>query len=192
MAGLPVEKKYRGTAQADTSVLAALTLYQLSLIPQGVTEGERVGRKAFFHSMFVKGVLSLSTSTVVASAGEVVKISLVLDKQCNGAAATTLSLVDTDTLLSFNNLANAGRYKTLWSKNITLNHTAACGNGTSNDTVQLKRPFSFFVKMALPIEFDDVTGAITEIKSNNVFMMTQSLVGGLATIQFHSRVRFTD
>ncbi len=122
---------------------------------------------------------------------DVVRIILYLDKQANGATATTAQILESDDYQSFNNLANKSRFRTLMDRTYAMEATAGAGDGTTNDLTGNIIQDSFFKKINVPIEFDSTTGAITEIKSNNIGVMTLSKAG-ICTFLSKMRVRFSD
>lgn len=162
---------------------------QLALIPQGVTESTRVGRKCVIKSIQLRGQL---TYTPGASAGGacVGYMYLVWDKQCNGAAAAM-----TDVLTSaagptgLINLANSERFVVLRRWHVPFNSSAGVTTAYATRAV----PIDYFKKCNIPIEFSSTTGAITEIKSNNLFLLAQSSIeDDLIAMSGAVRLRFSD
>jgi len=118
---------------------------------------------------------------------------VVLDKQCNGAAPNVDDILETTDWQSFNNLANKNRFRTLYDKTFVLNPLSASGDGTANDFGEYDRAFTFFKKCSIPIEFDSTTGAITEIKSNNLVILAISDTSNtVTTMNSKIRLRFSD
>lgn len=97
-----------GTALATTGVI---TNSSLNLIPQGILENNRIGRKCTIKKIQFRGVIQFNSSTT--ESGEVVRIMVVWDKQANGAAATITDILETADEKSFNNLSNKNRFVTL-------------------------------------------------------------------------------
>lgn len=162
---------------------------QLNLIPQGVTESTRVGRKCTVKS--IMGRLDIAYSPAAAAiAATSAAIYLVLDKQANGAAASA-SDVFTSTALTqaLHNLANSQRFVVLKKWVFALNSTA----GATTAYNSFVKHIEFYKKCNIPLEFSSTTGAITELRSNNLFLLagaynTDDLVGVSGNI----RVRFSD
>lgn len=162
---------------------------QLALIPQGDTESTRDGRVATIKSIHIKGALTLVPAALGLASGTTYMI-LVLDKQCNGAAAAIGDVLTGNSMaLSFNNLANSERFTILkkwaWDWNPAAGVTAAFNNQSKH--------MDYFKKVDIPMHFSGTTGAITEIRSNNIFL----LAGSVSTIDDYvyfsgaTRIRFT-
>jgi len=167
---------------------------QFSLIPQGVTQSTRVGRKAMVKSIHLHGYCSVAPGAVGGS--DPIVLYLMLDKQCNGAAATVTG--DTGIFTSANvmqmnvNLANGDRFKILKRIELVMNAQA----GVVGALAPSVKTFNWYGKCNIPIEFDPSasTGAITTIRSNNIFLVagaagqTDDTVTCLGTC----RLRFSD
>lgn len=191
--GLNVESKFLDTALSfgfDTTLEVPAT-GQLTLIPQGVTESTRVGRSCQLRSIQIRGSIIYSPGADTTGA-DIVYLWLVQDKQCNGAAAAVTDVVTT-TLAStaMVNLANSDRFK-IWRKWCI---PVQAGAGVSMAYGKDMKPFEFFTKLNVPIEYDSsaTTGAIGTIRSNNFFLMAGDTsaddeVGFNGTC----RLRFTD
>jgi len=123
-------------------------------------------------------------------------IWLVLDKQCNGAAATaggTDTSIFTSTLAStaLVNLANGDRFRIL--KKFVFNLTSAAGvSGAYGNVAKFDE---CYLRVNIPIEFDPSldTGALTTIRSNNIFLVAGADNGDdLASFQGSCRIRYAD
>ncbi len=188
------EKKFHDIDVDDATVAAAgaiLNSGSINLIPQGTTEITRIGRKAVLRSINWRYEVFQTAGTSLSTASDVCRIILYLDKQCNGVTAAITDIIETADFQSFRNLANSGRFKILMDKNVIMNLPSAAGNGTANDTAHYSRIGSFYKKCNIPLEFSSTTGAITEIRSNNLGVLLITLAGNCG---FHSKVRlrFTD
>ncbi len=190
------ELKFHDLDIDDATVAAGGTIQTsgtVCVIPQGVTEKQRVGRKCVVRSINWRFQLTTVEQDGVADPlnSDTVRVILYLDKQCNGAAAGVTDILEADDYQSFNNLANKTRFRTLMDRTYTLNVKAGGGNGTASDWAATVINDTFFKKVNIPIEYDSTTGAITEIKSNNIGVL---LLGLQATTSFDSkmRLRFSD
>ncbi len=165
----------------------------LPTIAQGVTENTRIGRKCTIASINWRYTYSIGVTASMQN-GETVRLMLVLDKQCNGAAAGLADIFETDHYQSFNNLANKGRFRTLMDRTIDINPQAAGGNGTANDTAGVNVSGSFFTKCKIPIEYDTSvsTGDVGSIRSNNLLVIGFGKTGGICVFDSKVRLRFTD
>lgn len=161
---------------------------QLCLIPQGVTESTRVGRKCTVRSISMKGTLTYNPGTSTAGA-TTIWLTLVLDKQCNGAAATNGDVYVGNPMNNFRNMANISRFTVLKRIIIDFNSTA----GVSGAYSASQKTFGFTKKCNIPLEFSSTTGALTELKTNNLFLLANSYPGDdLVTIAGVTRIRFSD
>ncbi len=166
----------------------------LNLIGQGITESLRVGRKCTIKSIWWRVQFDLPKFDAIAApnAGDTVRAIIYLDKQCNGATATVTDILNTADWRSFRNLSNQGRFTILMDKLHTVNYMQMASDGaglvSGGATV---RDYTYYKKCNTPIEFDDTTGAITEIRSNNYGLL---VIGSTNTMGMGSffRLRFSD
>ncbi len=162
----------------------------LLLIPQGVDNNERVGRSICVSSIQVDGRIRLVAGVAASGGHNLVKVQLVLDKQCNGADATILDVVETATIDSYRNLANAKRFKILATKVINL-QGSFYGNGTDTKSGPVGVPFTLYKKLSLPVVYDSTAGAVTELQTNNLFLMGSMSESVTANFLGKVRIRFT-
>lgn len=162
---------------------------QLILIPQGTTESTRIGGQCCIKSIQIKGNMTFVPGGDTVGSNTAY-MWLVLDKQCNGAAAAF-----TDVLTSANphqaliNLNNSDRFVIL--KKWVWNFVSQAGVQAAFSG-QLK-PMDFYKKVNIPIEYSSTTGAITEIRSNNIFLLAASRgADDLVTFAGITRVRYDD
>ncbi len=165
----------------------------INLIAQGVTESTRIGRKCTLKNIGWHYVYSMPEITAAGSPPpfDNLRIILYIDKQANGATATVLNILETADFQSFNNLSNSGRFRTLMDKTFTLNYRAGAGITASSDYPSVTFKGSFYKRCNIPLEFDNTTGAITEIRSNNIGVL---LISSASACGFASkfRLRFSD
>lgn len=191
--GPSAELKFHDLDIDDAAVAVGGTIAQSScnLIAQGVTESTRVGRKCTIKSINWRWDVTIPNAANMTNGLDTVRIILFLDKQCNGAAATALGILETADYQSFNNLANKSRFRVLMDRTVDINAQAAGGDGAANDLLGIHKSDTFFKTVNLPIEFDSTTGALTEIRSNNIGVL---LLGrnGFASFNSKMRLRFGD
>ncbi len=165
----------------------------INLIAQGVTESTRVGRKCVIRNIGWKFRIKEPETNGGTSAppSDTVRVILYLDKQCNGAAATVGGILESTDFQSFNNLANRSRFHIMMDRIYTLNHAGGIGTAADQDCAEVVVDDSFYKRCNIPLEFDATTGAVTEIRSNNigVLLITE---GGTAGFESKFRLRFTD
>lgn len=186
-----VELKFHDV-DLDDAVVAATGGITDSIckIPQGTTEITRIGRKCTITNINWHFQVQLPAGTSTGGTADTVRVILYLDKQCNGAAATITGILESADFQSFNNLGNKSRFKTLMDRDYNLN-TNLSGDGTTVDSGLLLHNDSFYKKCNIPIEFDAVAGAITEIRSNNLGVLLISSQG-IAGFVSKFRLRFSD
>lgn len=177
----------------DDAVVASAGAIQTSgtvnAIAQGVTESNRIGRKCTIRSINWRWTVFLPETDAVATpaAPDTLRIILYLDKQCNGAAAAVTDLLETADHHSFNNLANKGRFKVLMDRRVDINYAGlASDNAGVVSQAAVTCDGMFYQKCNIPIEFDSTTGAITEVRSNNIGVL---LISGNGTCGFGSKMR---
>ncbi len=168
----------------------------VNIIPQGITEITRVGRKCVVKSINWKYSVSLPLVSNTASAplGDTVRVVLYLDKQCNGATAASsgiTGILRADDFQSFRELSNVSRFVILMDRMMSINYTSGAGDGAVNDFAGVKRHGAFNKKCNIPLEFNAAAGALTEIRSNNLGVMVCS-EEGTAGFESKLRLRFSD
>jgi len=165
------------------------TTGQLNLIPQGIGESERVGRKVTIKKVQLRWTVTANSNNFV---GSVLRLMLVQDTQCNGQAATYSGVggvLESDTVTAFRNLENVERFRVLKDWFLPMVPTAGIVT-TFNVPI---RCLTFNKSCNIPIEFDSAaaTGALTTIRSNNLFLLARSsidddifLVSGVVRIRY--------
>jgi len=169
---------------------------QLTLVPQSDDQNGRIGRKILIHSISIHG-FALLQPAAGALAADLMYMYLVLDTQANGAAATVASSntgVFTGGNLNTNmpTLANEGRFRILHQWVLELQASAGVTTAYNNAI----KSWSCYKKCRIPIEYDAsaATGAITTIRSNNIFLIAGSAgqADDLIGVEGVCRLRFTD
>lgn len=184
------------SATIDTTGTNELSLVTIA---QGVTESTRVGRKCTVTSINLKGyVLWAVNQAYNTMANTRVKIVVCQDTQANGAACGWTDVYQSSTTIALRNLANSQRFKILKEWIVTpssLAMTTTDNWATVANTVGLApcTKLKFNKKCQIPIEFSSTTGAVTELRTNNICIMAVSDLGDdVHTLQLQCRVRFTD
>ncbi len=188
------ELKFHDLDVDDASIAAGGTIAQASCvtIAQGNTESERIGRKLTIRSVNWRFDLSFGINAAISGA-DTIRIILYLDKQCNGGAAVVTDILESADYQSFNNLSNKSRFRTLMDRNYDMQPLAAGGDGTTNDQGGLAMSDSVYLKVNIPIEYDNsaTTGVITSVKTNNIGVLLLSK-NGLSTFTSKMRLRYSD
>lgn len=187
------ELKFFDTTKVQSVIAAVGNITDLSvnLIPQGVTESTRVGRKCVVKRIHFRGEVRMPDSAASGTTADRLRIIIYQDKQANGATATIASLLETTSIDSFRNLAESGRFRVLLDRNYDVAAQSGSGNGTVDRFGEQKKTFKFNKLCNIPLEFAATTGAITEIRSNNIGVLAIS-EAGVVTLQYTCRIRFSD
>lgn len=191
--GRNAELKFLDTSRAAAAVAAAGVVdTNLVVIPQGVGESERNGRKCVIKSIYIRGQWVLPSTVTVADTSEVVRIMCIQDKQANGAVFTVANVLAAAALNQHKNLENSNRFITLWDQNFALN-AGGGGVGAAANSAEVCRYFKRYIKCNIPIEYDSTaaTGAIATQRSNSIAIVALTQ-GGLATLSYVARVRYSD
>ncbi len=189
------ELKFHDVDLDDAAVATAGTITPtINIIPQGVEEDGRVGRKCTITHINWRYNVSLLEQDAGATPrnGDTVRVIMFLDKQANGATAAVTDILESADWQSFNNLSNSGRFRTLHDKTYDLNYlTLASDAAGVVSSAEVNIEDAFYKKCSIPIEFSAATGAITEIRSNNigVLLISRSGAGGFVS---KIRLRFSD
>lgn len=194
--GFPQEVKFFDTAVSFTadSTLEVPATGQWALIPQGDTQSTRDGRLARLKSIQFRGIITGPTTASSTNLDFVFYMWVILDRQANGAAAAVTD-VFTNTLgaSALINLNNSKRFRILHKEVIAPNTAGWTMNNTSAANV-LAWPVEFFLPVNILMDWDSTTGAITEIKSNNVFIIAGVSGAGAIDDEYsvagNARVRF--
>ncbi len=198
-AGTNPESKFFDTALTYSFDVTPTAELSLNLIPQGVTESTRVGRKCTIKSIGFKGHIDWNAGMATTEYSRTrLDTWIVLDTQANGANAAFTDVYETASVNAFRNLANSSRFRVLkhfiwtpkWPSTTTSDNWATAGNTQVNMPVTV---FKWFKKCNIPIEFSSTTGAITEVRSNNILVLAASESGDdTSVISGVCRVRFMD
>lgn len=139
---------------------------QLCLIPQGDTSSTRDGRQATIRSIQLR-LMGNFAPGAAATPFTIIKLFVILDKQCNGAAATQTDIFTSSAVnTAMFNLDNSDRFVILkqWTK--VLNPLAGATTAYNAVTFAIE----WYKKVNIPIIWNSTAGAITEIRSNNIFL----------------------
>lgn len=187
-----IELKFHDVDVDDSTISSSGTIMNsgtINIIAGGVTESQRVGRNCVIHSIGWRINLELPAAASTQSSDQV-RLIMYLDKQCNGATAAVTDILESASFLSFNNLSNRGRFRILMDKHYLLN-TSISGNGSSVNTIEIQEYDDFYKSCTIPLEFSGATGAITELRSNNLGILTISK-NGLPSLTSKIRLRYSD
>jgi len=172
-AGLTPEVKFFDTALSFTfdNTGEVPATGQLALIPQGDTQSTRDGRECVLKSVQIRGALVYTPGAAAAPTANSY-MYLIQDTQANGAAAAVTDVfTSADLWAAHHNLANSDRFRILkkwkWDWNVQAGATTAYCNMT--------RQMEFYKKCDIKMQYSSTTGAVAEIKSNNLFLVAGGL-----------------
>jgi len=204
------EKKFLDTVVAPTDMLGTAGTMTTSigpnnaqagahflLVPQGTTEVTRIGNKICMTNFNWKGHIYLDpvAGTGTGSGGAIVRYIFFIDKQANGAQATAANLLSSTSARlteSFRELDEVERFIILKDKTVALspkmwNPTATAAYG------EVIVPFKCSWKGELPVHYSSTTGALTELRSENLSLLIFSDgADGRCSFKGMGRVKFTD
>ncbi len=192
-AGPSGELKFFDTDLDDAVVVVGMAIYNLTIVPEGNGESDRIGRKMTIKRIHIRGNVSIAANATMANSSDTVIGMLVQDTQTNGAQYTAADLLDTDSFKSFRNLANSKRFKILHKVIFDLKVGGAAPSGAAllhgEDVISI----NVNKNVSIPIEYDNSanTGVITSVRTNNLYWVTQSSAG-VSSIIANARIRYTD
>lgn len=187
--GGKIEKKYFDFAYGPTNyTTGGAVIVDLLAIAQGTTELTRVGGKINITNFNLRGRVDAIAAAAVPLA---IRHILFWDKQTNGAAPAVTDLLTVANVNSFLNMDNVDRFQVIKDKTIVSNIGAM--NSATGDRYGETKWVKFNIKVPnVPIHYSSTTGAIAEIKSNNLYLLTIADTAATATLAFRARTKFTD
>lgn len=182
------EKKYQDVDIDSVGVAVAGTFLNTDnfvRIGQGTTKNTRLGNKINVCNFNIHGTVGLPASAT--QVGTVVRIIVGIDKQTNGAATAVTDVLEFAEYDSFRSMDSVDRFKILKDKWVTVNPNLLSAAGGD-----ITRVFKFnFKNMNWPVHYSGTTGAITEIRSNSVFVLCIASTAQ-AVIDAQTRIKFYD
>ncbi len=179
------ELKFHDVDSSDAIVAATGAIQPALLtIAQGTNAGNRIGRQITLKSIMVKWSMKLPSTASMTQTVDHCRVMIIQDKQCNGALPTVGNVLLQTDFLSFNNLDNKRRFRTLMDRQYDFQSAAGiAGPVTGEDMIS----DTFYKKVSMPIEYSSTSGVIAEVRSNNIFILLISTDG---LISFDAKVRF--
>lgn len=164
---------------------------QLCFVQTGDTLNNRDGAVIHVKSLQLRGI-AVYTPGASATASTTAYLYVVQDRQCNGAAAAVTDVLTSSAMFkALGNVPNQYRFKIL--KRIVIPLTAQAGVTTAYNTQNC--PVDEYIKFPQPLEirYTASTGAITDIASNNLFLLagTDGASDDLVGFDGTARLRFT-
>ncbi len=188
------ELKFFDTALADGTLSATLSNNNLNIIPQGILNNNRIGRKCVVQAVHVRGSYTLLAATDATNTSNRVRQRIVLDTQTNLSDFAAGVFLESDVIDSFSKLANKGRFRVLSDEVYVLTAAGAAPSGAAlifgEDIVDV----NVNLRCKIPIEFSDVSadGAVTSQTSNSLHLVTQTSTSETVASSLQVRIRFLD
>jgi len=184
-----VEKKYFNTTISNTGNMnAGAVLDSLLLIPQGTTDKKRIGNKIMVKNVNLKGAFSLDDQNTGIPYSGIIRVIVFIDKQCNGVAAGVADILEATEIYAWRNMDQVDRFTILKDKI----YRVPCAPCNDLHTGPNLIPWKMGFKLNLPVHYSSTTGAITEIKSNNIGLLYVTDGSFLNVSAGSARVKFTD
>lgn len=166
------EKKFFDTdiTLAASDVTGEVWASSVCLISQGLAESNRIGRKIMICSISFHVVLELDAIAASATPqnGDLIRLVMYQDRQCNGAAATWANIFSNTDTIAHRNLTNAKRFYLHYDRTHELPSQSGAGDGSVNDYGSAPVNVRFFKRCRIPVLYTSTAGALTEITSNNL------------------------
>lgn len=191
--GGQVEKKWNDTSGTlYTTGTATASVLLINGLTQGTTANTRVGSRIELKSVAFRANFQSGTS---ATGVTPLRIKIVYDKQSDGAAPAATDIMAGDSIDGHNNLANAGRFITLFDQ--TWQPVSGFGGGASGAGASQAQCLEGFVKCALPVKYNSGNaGTIADIVAGAVYVLAWTngvtFGGGGLDATGHFRIRWTD
>jgi len=193
MPELKFQDVYSPSVQIGFTLGTAYDNTALTFIPNGTGPSNRIGRKITLRYFEMKGHINLIQGTT--GTADMMRIIVGVDKQTNGTAATLADvLADIPTALDMQApllLANQDRWSFLFDRIFTINTQAGGVDPGGVSSGQVFKSFNMQTMCNIPIEYDGITGDISEVRSNSLHVWAISTTG-TAYLNYTARVRFSD
>lgn len=187
----------RATPQEVNYVDLPLTSYNLdsngtitliSTIAQGASVNQRIGKRAFYKSLLIRGLAFTSTTTTFLDAVFLV----IYDKRPTGALPAITDILTSVSPSAFMNDNNTGRFEVIRRQDFTM-----IGNQLTPTTGKEAQNVDLFIPLnKRPITFESAgTGAIGDIDSGALYLVTLSSVvpgANAGILRVACRTRFTE
>ncbi len=191
---LTQELKFFDIVISDDTVSATGAVQTaVNLIPQGIGEEQRIGRKIIVRSISARFQIRLPNLNDQSDiqGGDTLRIIIYIDHQCNEAAAVVLDILETATYDSYRNLSNSKRFTILRDKFVTLNRRVAMSDGTNtSQSPEVLMHWSFYSKLNVPIQYSTTAGTQANITGNNIAYMYISAKGFIGVPEQCTRIRY--
>lgn len=164
---------------------------QLSLVQTGDDFTNRDGAVIQTKSLQLRGNASFVPGAS-ATAATCCFLYIVLDRQANGAAPAVTDVLTSSTLsLALGNVPNQYRFKILKRIVLTFNSTAGVTTAYNTQNIHVDEYIKFY--QLIEMRYKASAGAVTDLTSNNIFLIAGSDGGSDDLVSFNgtARLRFT-
>ena len=178
-----VEKKFIDVSNSSTAFPTNTTgtLVLLNGIDAGGTQVQRTGNSIKITSLMLEGFITLNASAT----NDMCKVSLILDKQPNGAVASWSDIFEVgsgSSATAQRNKLTVDRFVVLKQFDMTL--------ATAGDT---NKKFKCYEKLSLHEKFSGNGNTIASVYTNAIYLCFQgNLSANFSNISYFSRIRFVD
>lgn len=215
--GLGIETKFFDTSASALAVnnppaatawagleLNPATVLCLNAPTQGTGASNREGRYITMESIQINGVLNFAAQIdqTAADQAPVIKLWLVLDKQCNGGTATGLDSENVYTnpvatviggISPLRNMLFSKRFKVLKEFCLDVEQLQMTYDGTNIEQEGCHKVFEMFVELkGRKVEFSANAGTVADIVNNGLFLIgcCSNSAGLATTLTYNARLRF--
>ena len=190
------EVKFFDTVFPQTNVpVGSASLIDSTVVAEivnGTGPQARIGRKIKVIKIDYDVTITYNGATATPRETDAVRIDYWLDKQCNGIAPLPAELYTTVApalgTQQMPNLYNEKRFKRLFSRVVQFNPQMSIGAASGN----FGHKFNGSFRPNCVIEYDNTTGNLTDLTSNNIFTCWSSDRGLCFTEAVFTRVHYVD
>jgi len=184
-----IEKKWFDKIQSNVAMTAAGFVYTLNCdLAQGTSQSTRIGAKINIVSVHLRGAVRWDNHAV--DNGSMARLILMIDTQANGDVPAPTQVLSNNpiSVYDFNNLTNTPRFRVL--KDWYLTAPLGVWNGAT--LIFPRTKIKFNKKVEIPVMYSSNTGAIAEVRTNNLILLQYTNGADLAHIDLLSRIRYVD
>lgn len=192
-----VEKKYLDTIETSTVISATTGTISGAVlnIAEGSSDVTRVGNKITVTNVNVRIHFNVADMTTAAFQNRNVRFILYIDRQANGSAPQPTEIISIPGGISeksYRNLDNLDRFVILRDKFI---HLPMISTNALHTLTGPSPVYTFNKKVECAVHYNGATGALTELRSNNIaFLLVPDVPVTAQAISFTSltRIKYID
>lgn len=182
----PQERKVIDIAPfTDTVTGAAPAVYLLNGVATGDDFTDRDGRRIMMKYLFFRWSVNKNNAATI---GGNFRLSIVYDKQANGAAPAYTDIFAANAALSHTNLNNRSRFQILYNEFVCLQDSQAATNGGPSCAQR-----EMFVPLNLDTQFSGTGATVASIATGALYLVYNCDITGAGVLfKATTRVRFLD